>query len=349
MSAEHEPQRAEPRSSAHPWPAGPGAVRPTAHIAAPRTHPPGDGDSRAVIRGPVRRDAIVAAIADTQHGVVTRSQLRTAGLSDDCVDRMLAGRRLRPLHRGVFAVGHAQLAPFAPETAALLAVGDGAALSHESAAWLWGLFAERPEEEVHVSLAGRQARRLGIRVHRSSSLEGRDLRRVKGLRVTSPARTLLDLAATLSPRRLERAFDEAFARRLLSVRQLEAVLARAQGRHGATTLARLLSSSRTPALTRSAGEELVLELLRNAELPAPEVNARTHGFEVDFLWREQRLVLEMDGWQWHSSRSAFERDRRKTAKLTAAGLRVTRATWRQARHNPIAFVATIAQALILTP
>lgn len=140
--------------------------------------------------------------------------------------------------------------------------------------------------------------------------------------MTSPARTLLDLADLLIGRDLERVFDEMLVQRLVRIFEVVELLQRATGRAGGPLLAALLERQRGPVFTRSEAEERFLALIRGAQLPEPEVNVRIHGYAVDFLWRSQRLVVEIDGFRFHSTRSAFEHDRRKDAALRAAGLAV---------------------------
>lgn len=147
-------------------------------------------------------------------------------------------------------------------------------------------------------------------------------------------------------RDLERALDEALVRRLIDRRRLLAALARAPGRHGAAPLRALLRRDGGPTLTRSEAEERVLYLVRTAGLPRPEVNRRVEGHEVDLYWRHERLVVEIDGWRYHSSHTAFERDRRRDADLGAAGLRVMRVTWRQIVDEREALVAHLVRALM---
>jgi very-short-patch-repair endonuclease len=181
-------------------------------------------------------------------------------------------------------------------------------------------------------------------VHRLAALDRRDIRKLGGIPVTSAARTILDLAAVVSPRDLERALAEAQARRLVRRADLLSLLARRSGRPGAAALRSLIEGD-APALTRSEAEERFLALIRAAELPAPEVNARVGRYEVDFLWRERALVVEVDGYRFHSSRASFERDRRRDADLTTRGLRVIRITWRRIVREPEALVARVATAL----
>lgn len=168
------------------------------------------------------------------------------------------------------------------------------------------------------------------------------------MRVTAPARTLLDLAEVVSSRELERAVAEAQVRGLVRISQLHAAIARAPGRHGAAPLRALLDADTGPALTRSEAEQRLLTLVRAARLRSPETNVRFGRYEVDFLWRAERLVLEVDGYAFHSSRAAFERDRLRDAELQLAGLRVVRVTWRQIVDEPEALVARLAQALAST-
>jgi very-short-patch-repair endonuclease len=288
-------------------------------------------------------DAAIARIAARQYGVVTRGQLAAAGLGRGAIEHRVAECRLHRVHRGVYLVGHVVPPPFAREMAAVLACGDGAALSHHSAASMWSL----PSLEaagVDVTVAGRDpGDRPGIRVHRTRRLHPVDVRRCQRMSVTAPARTLLDLAAMVPIRDLERAVDEARVRRLVRPRQLLDVLERSPGRRGAGTLRRLLDGD--PALTRSEAETRLLTLLRAAGLPPTAVNARVGRYEVDFLWREQRLIVEVDGYAYHGTRAAFERDRARDADLQARGYRVMRVTWRQLVDEPEALIAHIAQAL----
>lgn len=147
-------------------------------------------------------------------------------------------------------------------------------------------------------------------------------------------------------RQLERGFDQALVTKVVRLGQIAHVLARARGRRGASRLQKLMDSSTgTTTVTRSQAEERFLALVRAADLPQPEVNCQTRGFEVDFLWRERGLVVEVDGYRYHSSRSAFERDSAKGAKLTAAGLHVMRVTWLQMEADSYAVVARLAQAI----
>ncbi len=310
-------------------------------IETPR---PEGSEMRVVDRIP--RDRLIADLAGRQYGVVSRSQLLSMGIGAGAIDTRLKRHRLHRLHRGVYAVGHLALVPLAREMAAVLACGDGAAVSHRSAAVVWHLLAATEDDAIDVTVTRSSGRgRAGLRVHRSTRLPRTDVRHLRGLPVTAPARTLIDLAETASDRELERATHEAVTRRLLNAHSLLAETARHRGRRGVKRLNHLLDDSNHATLTRSEAEERFLALVRAAGLPNPEVNVRIQGHEVDFLWRDRGLVVEVDGFQFHSSREAFERDRRRDADLQATGLLVLRITWRQIVQEPYATLARTVRAI----
>jgi very-short-patch-repair endonuclease len=292
----------------------------------------------------LRPERAIAELAAKQRGVVTRAQLLELGLTRTTIDNWVKHSRLHSLYRGVFLLGHPRPIAGARELAAVLASGPGAVLSHRSAAGLWRLLPAR-DGDVDVTVPGRNpGRKPGIRVHRVSALDSRDIRKLGGIPIASPARTILDLAAVVGPRELEQALAEAYARRLARRSELVSLLARRSSLPGTRALRALLDDG-SPALTRSEAEERLLALIRTAELPSPETNIRIGRHEVDFLWREQRLVVEVDGFRFHSSRSAFERDRLRDTELSSQGFRVIRITWRQIVDEPVALVARLATAL----
>ena len=184
-----------------------------------------------------------------------------------------------------------------------------------------------------VAARGSRAARPGIDLHRARRLDARDVTALRGIPVTTAARTLVDLTAVVRPRQLERALEQAYVLRLLAPGALEGALARSSGRRTAA-LRQLVAKDLRPTLTRSELEERFLELVRRGGLPDPEVNARLHGYEVDFLWRRQRRVVEVDGHTYHSSRRALEHDRRKDNDLELAGFPVTRFTHDQVVFDP---------------
>jgi very-short-patch-repair endonuclease len=281
-------------------------------------------------------DRAVAALAAGQHGVVTRAQVLALGLTRHGVEHRLTAGRLHLLHRGIFAVGHLGVSAHGRRLAAVLACGDGAWLSHRSAAVLHGLLAE-DGGPLHVTVPRRRRQPAGVVLHRSPRAPGtlRD-----GIPVTTPARTLVDLAATRPERELARAVEEARLLRLVTDPELVRL---ARDRPGARALRDLLTAE--PSLTRSEAERLLLALVRRAGLPQPQTNVRVGAHEVDALWPSHRLVVEVDGFAFHSSREAFERDRERDADLQAEGLRVIRVTWRRLTGRPEAVAALLGAAL----
>jgi very-short-patch-repair endonuclease len=298
-----------------------------------------------VCNTPAERERGAAQLASRQHGVVTRAQLLSLGFSRGAINTRIRSARLTPLHRGVYRLGPIA-APHAREMAAVMAYGPGAVLSHCSAAVLWMLLPRRKQtEEPEVTVIGRRPRgRPGIRLHLARALDPSEARTCVGIPVTSPARTLLDIATSVPAAELERAVAEAQARRLATPRELSSVLANNPGHRGAAPLRRVLNGPRR--LTRSEAELRFLSLVRRADLPQPESNIRLGRHEVDFLWREERLVVEVDGFAFHSSRVDFEHDRRRDAELQASGFRVMRVTWRQITDEPEATLVRLAQALV---
>jgi very-short-patch-repair endonuclease len=292
-------------------------------------------------------DRRIALIAQTQRGTVSRHQLAAAGIGGDAIDRLAGRGVLIRVHRGVYAVGHLAPIPLTRETEALLAARPGSLLSHHTAAKLRRLQAESIGDGlVHVLVRGNRTAQIeGARVHRTRLLDPQDIRIHERLPVTSPARTLLDLAEFVTQRELERALDEALVSRLVRRGQISELLTRARGRPGRAFLRALLARQTGPTRTRSEAEERFLAVIRSAQLPEPEVNVRIQGYEVDFLWRAQRLVVEIDGFKFHSSRVGFERDRGKDARLQAAGLMTMRVTWIQIEEESSAVIARLAQTL----
>ena len=283
----------------------------------------------------------VAALAERQHGVVTRVQLIAIGLSDDGIRRRVDDGRLHRVHQGVYAVGRPSLAREGRFIAAVVSCGPAAALSHFAAAVLWGLIRERgPRIDVTVPGSGGRRRRGAVIIHRSP-LPAADITHRDGIRVTTPARTLIDLADVLPRRRLERALDEAAYLRL----DLAPVSPR-PGRRGAGVLAQVIAMHAPGSTrTRSELEERMLSLCDRFRLPTPEVNTTVQGHEVDFLWRDSRLIVEVDGWAAHGTRSAFEHDRRRDADLLAAGWRVLRISWERLRSEPLWLAQRLAEVL----
>ena len=273
----------------------------------------------------------IARLATAQHGVVGRAQLIALGLSAQSVDRAVRAGRLQLMHRGVYAVGHRALTVEGRWMAATLAM-DGV-LSHATAAAAWDL-RPRGSGAIHVTVrrTGR-ARRAGIRVHRST-IEPHDTTTHRNLPITTPARTIIDLSRTLEGRPLEQALDRAEQLRLLDFAELST-------RPIPRSLQAVLSLYTAGTPTRSELEERFLRLGDDHGITRPSVNTRIEGHEVDFAWRHRRLVVEVDGYAYHRSPTAFETDRERDVLLALAGWSVRRFTWTQITRRP----AWVARAL----
>jgi very-short-patch-repair endonuclease len=281
-------------------------------------------------------DVAIAKLAARRGGVVARAELRELGLTAREIDCRVAAGRLHSLYRGVYAVGHPAVSWHARALAALLAVGAPSGISHGSAAFAWRM-QRQTGTEMEVTVEGRQVRaRPGLRVHTSSVLEVRSL---DGLRVTTPARTLLDLAARED---ITRPLAEAQVLRIVTEADLRATLRNHLTHRGAANLARALDTTEP---TRSELERRLAGLIRRAGLPRPRFNARLGPYEVDVLWERERVAVETDGWAAHGHRAAFERDRAKDVHLQARGYTVLRFTWRQVLEEPLLVVTRIAQVL----
>ncbi len=298
-----------------------------------------------------RGDREIARIAELQRGLVHRKQLLAGGISPEAIKHRIRIGSLHPQYRDVYLVGRPHLQPLAAAAAAVMHLEGRGVLSHRSAAGLWGI-ADGDELPVEISIAGADIRsRPGLIVHRPRCLEISDVRSCRQLPVTSPARTLLDLAGTLAPLELEAAVAIARRRGLLAPAELDAAISRSARRKNVARLRELVRSSPgrpeggAPRLTRSGYERKLLRLIESAGLAPPLSNAKVEGMEVDLLWPEQKLIVEFDGFAYHSDRAAFERDRRRDQRLTVAGYRVLRLTARQLDASPLAVIATIAMAL----
>jgi very-short-patch-repair endonuclease len=283
---------------------------------------------------------------------VSLAQLSDVGLSKALVNKWLARGRLHRVHRGVYSIAPtALLSGLGHYMAAVLAAGPGAALSHRSAAAILELRGtDRSKIEV---ITAREHTRLieGVQVHRSRTLTRADIEPVNGIPCTTVARTLLDLAAVVSPRALERAIEQGEIQQRLDLYALQGQIKRNRGTVGGKRLAAALAYYVGQAPTESELEELLHAHLRAADLPAPERQAHIDPgdgeppLRVDFAWRAQRVVVETDGGRYHRTRRAFEADRRRDQRLTLAGWRVIRITWRQLVEEPERVIALLTQLL----
>lgn len=293
-------------------------------------------------------DLTIAKLAARQHGVVAREQLLAAGVPAHRIAYRVKSGRLHQLFRGVYRVGPLAV-PHEAAMAAVLACGREALLSHRAAAELWQLLPPRSGAIMDVIIR-RSCRRpgRGVRVHRVATLRADESTHLDGIPLTTAARTLLDLAGCVEESELERALAHADRLGLADRDDIARLLVQHPRRAGARSL-RALVAGEAAALTRSEAEARFLRLVRKAQLPEPEANVGISGFEVDFLWRRERLIVEIDGFAFHSPRIMFESDRRRDAVLAADGLRVMRVTWRQLTTESEAVLARLAQALARAP
>lgn len=264
--------------------------------------------------------------------------------------RWLRTGRLHRLHREAFVLGHPRIPRRGYLLAAVLACSDGAVLSHRSAAELWGLTRQRRGPIDVNAPAGRQYRpgRFRIRLHRCK-LGPEEVTARDSVPVTTVARTLFDFAEVASYEELKGAAEEADRLKLLRLRELEAVCERGYGRRALRPVRRLLVELGVPAEGRSPLEIRFAEFLRTHKIPAPAQNVHVLDHEVDALWPAAKLVVELDSWEHHGHRAAFERDRARDPKLLLAGYRTIRITHRRLDREAITVAAEIRALLGLRP
>lgn len=298
---------------------------------------------------PRSADSIIGALADIQHGAVARWQLLTRGLTRREIATRIGDGRLRPIHRGVYLVGHVAAAPLAYEAAAVLAFPSGAIISHRSAAKLQGLLSWPPKAACWVTTLRGDSGRPGLIV-KKATLEPCDITSHERIPLTSAARTILDCAAVLSPDeddRLEAMCAEAHARGAAKLPDLHSQIERNPGKPGVPRLQRVLSRHTGPVRPKRELERRLLRLIRASDLPEPEVNAYLEGKERDFLWRDQRLVVETDSYRYHGEARTWARDIGKTNELQLRGYVVLRFTWFDVTERPGWIIAEIRRALAL--
>lgn len=248
--------------------------------------------------------AHVSELAGRQHGRVSRAQLVATGVDRGRIQRWLADGRLRAVHRGVYAVGHVARSLEGDLTAAVLACGDGALVSHASAAHLLGIFRARPPQiEITIPTSSGRSRH-GIVIHRDPNLRSADATAWYGVPVTIVPRVLLDLATRLPPPDLARACHEAWVRHHITPRHVDACIARNLGKPGASKL-RLAQRA---DVTLSHLEDGFLKLLETHGLPLPRTNIDRRGDKVDCHWPDRKLTIELLSFRYHATRHAFEAD-----------------------------------------
>jgi very-short-patch-repair endonuclease len=292
------------------------------------------------------REGAMARLATDQHGVVALWQLTMLGFGPRAVERRIRDGRLHQLHRNVYAVGHRQTSKRGFWWAAVLAYGDESLLSHRSAAELWGLARQRPGPIDVTAPKGRQgpSRRDGIWIHRGR-LHDEDRAIEAGIPVSSVARTLFDLAEVVAFEQLEKAWEEADRLKRLRLGDIERVCERGYGRRALKPIRRLLAEARAVTRTRSPLEERFQRFCRLYDLPPHSTNVDVLGSEVDVLWPGARLIVELDGWEFHRHRAAFERDRARDPKLLLAGYRILRVTHRRLDAEAPTLATEIRQLL----
>lgn len=286
-------------------------------------------------------DEVLAAVAIPQHAVFRLDQLRDRELTIRAVQQRAAANRLHRIYRAVYGLVPADLLTRNGRyMAAVLACGPTAVLSHRSAGALLGL---RPTDRANfdITVPSRVRRRQpGIDIHTSTTLTAADVTSVENIPCTTVSRTLLDLADVISPRALERALDQAEILGVLDLRKLRDQIERNPTRPAARLLQTIIDdvyTGRTP--TWNDFEEAFFALCRSRGIRQPEVNQFVDpgdgepAIRVDFLWRAERLIVETDGHGTHRTRQAFERDRRNDQRLTLAGWRTIRVTWRQVKDE----------------
>jgi very-short-patch-repair endonuclease len=279
----------------------------------------------------------------TQHGVVARWQLVDFGFTAKAINHRIRRGRLHRIYAGVYAVGRPELTRHGRWMAAVLACGDGAVLSHASAAALWGI-RDKEIKQIEVSVpAGRFPRHPGIRVHRRAALTAKDVTKRHGVPTTNAACTLIDLAARLTAKQLEAAVNEADALDLIDPERLRAAVDERAGRPGTKALRQLLDHS-TFTLTDSALERLFLPIARRAGLPKPQTQAQVNGFRADFYWPGLKLVVETDGLRYHRTAAQQARDLVRDQRHAVADIERLRFTHAQVAHEP-AYVEATLQAV----
>ena len=299
------------------------------------------GDARAWV------EAQIAAMLFRQEGVVGLWQLLELGLGAGAIKHRLRIGRYIAIYPGVYAVGHAKLSRLGRLWAAMLAGGPGALLSHQTAGNEWAVLLSPNAALIHVTTVHRRRRRLGnIVFHRTKQIHPNDRDTCNGIPITSVPRTLLDLAESVPANRLRRAFEKSIHIGLFDKTALDELLQRSHGRHGIKPLTALAATSlEEPPELRSDLEHRFRELCEQHNLPVPNFNVDILGHCVDAYWPNEHLVVEVDSWEFHSSREAFEADRTRDRELQVAGISVMRVTDRALERESGVVAGQIRMAL----
>jgi predicted transcriptional regulator of viral defense system len=286
----------------------------------------------------------LAEVAGSQHGVISVRQLEDLGWSRAKIQREAAAGRLHRMHRSAYAVGHLALTEHSRATAAVLSAGSDALLSHQSAAWLWGISAWPPPiHEVTVSRTVRHTR-TDIRIHSSRVLHQEDRMVEEGMPVTGVPRTLLDVAGAAEGN-VRWALPRAKRLGLLDLIAIDAMLKRSRGLRGVARLRMALDRYRTKVFTRSDLERDFLALVKRAQLPQPSMNLYISGYEIDAYWSDFRFAVELDTYDYHGDELSFEEDRLRHEDLKLAGIEMVRITGERMDHEPKAVTSRLRRLL----
>jgi very-short-patch-repair endonuclease len=289
----------------------------------------------------------IATLTERQQGQVTRAQLLEMEVGRGAIAYGLRQGRIHETFTGVYAIGDLALPPLWREMGAALTCGEEAFICDHSGAAVWGV---RPRRAGDVDVTvpyRRNPRRAGVRVHRARIIDRQDLVVLDGVPVASPALVLLQVVAELSFTEFERAFDDALRRKLITLADARGVLARYPGRPGAGRFAQFSASEHALEITYSDAEQRMKALIKKGGLPMPVLNIRRGRVVPDFIWKRERVIVEVDGFEGHGTRRAFEDDRARDAKLEAEGWTVLRFTWRQLKFEPEVVLVRLAQVLAL--
>lgn len=276
----------------------------------------------------------IAHIADRQYGHVTREQLLDLGAQSDAITYWTRSRRLIRVHKGVYAVGHAQHSALAKAMAAVLACGPDAVLSHDSAAALWGVRIWPSLPEV---TAPHDRRRPGIRGHRTQTLTRRDIRREQNIRVTSPSRTILDIQTRLTDKQLTRAINKLRFDKHLRATELERLL------NASPRAQRLIDPTQNP--TRSGNEDDFVVFCKTHGLPTPRTNVMLFGHERDAVFEAEKVIVEVDDWGTHNSFKSFTSDRKRDAVAAEHGYLTVRVISDRLADDPVSEAESLLRTL----
>jgi hypothetical protein len=285
--------------------------------------------------------------AERQQGQVGRAQLRGLGVGPGAIAYALHCGRITETFRNVFTPGDLALPPLWREMGAALTCGTEAFVSRRSALVAWGAYA-RSDELIDVTVPYRlNPVRAGVRLHRAKKIDPNDVTELEGVPIATPAFALLEIATDVTFEELERAFDDALTKQVMTVAEARDTLERHAGRPGCKRFEELAKPDHALQITRSWLEQRMKSLIGKGGLPLPVVNVRKGRILPDFEWHTEMVIVEVDGYRTHGTRRAFESDRARDAQLAANGWIVLRFTWRQLKYEPAVVLVRLAQTLAI--